>query len=126
MSIRYEGAPATSSITVATSGREVGDDIIPDGEVALIINYDEVFYVQGTVEQLRDFITRADKALRRVEESQTKQGRHMQKQYQELAEAIASQAEAIAEGNFEGRSLWAQVVLLENNIKTLKEWTKEE
>lgn len=126
MSTRYEGAPATSSISMATSGRQVGEDIIPDDQVALIVNYDEVFYIQGTIAQLRDFITRADKALRRVEESQSKQGRHMQQQYKELAETIAGMAEAIAEGNFEGQSLRAQVALLKENINTLEAWTPKE
>ena len=97
MTVRYEGAPATASITVAAGGRQVGDEIVPDDQVALIINYDEVFYIQGTVEQVRDFITRADKALRRVEESRTKQGAQMQKQYKELAAAIADQAQGIAD-----------------------------
>lgn len=126
MSVRYEGAPATSGITMAISGRQVGDDIVPDGQVALIINYDEVFYIQGTVEQVRDFITRADKALRRVEESQSKQGAHMQKQYMELAQAIAGQAEAIAEGHFEGQSLRAQVAMLKENVNRLEAWTPKE
>lgn len=126
MSVRYEGAPATSSISMAVSGREVGEDVIPDGQVALIINYDEVFYIQGTVAQLRDFITRADRALRRVEESQTKQGVHMQKQYRELAAAIADQAQGIADGYFEGQSLIAAVALLKQNIITLEAWTPKE
>lgn len=126
MSVRYEGAPATSGITMAISGRQVGDDIVPDGQVALIINYDEVFYIQGTVEQVRDFITRADKALRRVEESRSKQGAHMQKQYMELAQAIAGQAEAIAEGHFEGQSLRAQVAMLKENVNRLEAWTPKE
>jgi hypothetical protein len=45
------------------------------------------------------------------------------KQYMELANTIASQAEAIAEGKIPGKQLWAQVSGLENNIKTLKAWT---
>lgn len=126
MTVRYEGAPATSSISMAISGRQVGEDIIPDKQVALIINYDEVFYIQGTIEEVRDFINRADKALRRVEESQSKQGVQMQKQYVELAQTIASQAEAIAEGNFEGQSLIAQVALLKENISRLDAWTPKE
>lgn len=126
MTVRYEGAPATATITMATSGRQVGDDIVPDDQVALIINYDEVFYIQGTVEQVRDFITRADKALRRVEESRTKQGAHMQKQYKQLAAAIADQAQGIADGYFEGQSLIAAVALLKENVNTLEAWTPKE
>lgn len=45
------------------------------------------------------------------------------KQYVELAGSIANQAEAIAQGKIPGEQLFAQVSLLENNIKTLKAWT---
>ena len=48
MTVRYEGAGATSTtITVHKAGEEIGEDEVPEGEIALAFNYDEVFYLQG-------------------------------------------------------------------------------
>lgn len=45
------------------------------------------------------------------------------KQYKELANTIALQADAIAEGKIPAEQLNAQVSSLENNIRTLRAWT---
>lgn len=48
MTTRYEGAGAKDTrITVHTAGEEIGDDVVPEGQIALAFNYDEVFYLQG-------------------------------------------------------------------------------
>lgn len=44
-------------------------------------------------------------------------------EYQDLANCIAGQAEAIGQGKIPADQLNAQVALLENNIKTLRAWT---
>lgn len=57
MSTRYEGAGATDvRVTVYPAGEEIGEDIIPEGQLGLILSYDEVFYVQGTAEELRKLL----------------------------------------------------------------------
>jgi hypothetical protein len=49
MSTRFEGAGARDvQITIIEAGEEIGDDVVPDGQIALAFNYDEVFYLQGT------------------------------------------------------------------------------
>jgi hypothetical protein len=55
MTVRYEGAGAANvRVTIADAGQEIGVDTVPAGRVALVFNYDEVFYVQGTLAELRD------------------------------------------------------------------------
>lgn len=66
MSVRYEGAGARDvSVFIARAGEEVGDDTVPEGQIALCLSYDEVFYIVGTPEQLSTLLSWA---LRRVEE----------------------------------------------------------
>lgn len=66
MSVRYEGASARYvSISIARAGEEVGDDTVPEGQIALCLSYDEVFYIVGTPEQVSTLLNRA---LHRVEE----------------------------------------------------------
>jgi hypothetical protein len=66
MSVRYEGAGARDvSVFIATAGEEVGDDVVPEGQIALCLSYDEVFYIVGTKAQVSSLLNRA---LHRVEE----------------------------------------------------------
>lgn len=54
MTTRYEGAGANDvAITIAQAGAEIGVDAVPEGQVALIFNYDEVFYITGTRQDLK-------------------------------------------------------------------------
>jgi hypothetical protein len=53
MTARYEGAAADRTIVdVLTAGEEIGGDVIPAGQVAVVFSYDEVFYLQGTPKAL--------------------------------------------------------------------------
>lgn len=54
MSVRYEGAgAANTTITIHKAGEEIGADEVPEGEIALAFNYDEVFYLQGKPWEVR-------------------------------------------------------------------------
>ena len=122
MSTRYEGAGAADvQVTIVKAGEEIGDDVVPEGQVALVFNYDEVFYIQGTVADLWFLLDRARWQLKHHEK-----GQNMKEEYVQLANTIANQAGAIAEGHFQGQSLRAQVALLKNNINTLEAWTPGE
>lgn len=73
MSTRYEGAGAEDvRVTIFPAGEEVGMDVIPEGQLGLILNYDEVFYIQGTPDQLRKLLQEAldkiNEEVRRTEE----------------------------------------------------------
>ena len=60
MSVRYEGAGAKDTrITIHAAGEEIGDDVIPEGHIALAFNYDEVFYLQGTADDLQTLLVDA-------------------------------------------------------------------
>lgn len=70
MSTRYEGASAKSTtITVHKAGEEIGADVVPEGEIALAFNYDEVFYLQGgawdIAELLQDGLDKIKEATKR-------------------------------------------------------------
>ena len=68
MSVRYEGAGARDvGVSVAQAGEEVGDDIVPEGQLALCFNYDEVFYLVGTAEELDALLGAARASVRFVE-----------------------------------------------------------
>lgn len=57
MTTRYEGAGAKDTrITVIPAGEEIGDDVVPEGQIALAFSYDEVFYLQGTPQQVRELL----------------------------------------------------------------------
>ena len=67
MTVRYEGAGAKgTTITIHTAGEEIGDDVVPEGEIALAFNYDEVFYLQGTAEDLHYVLDVAKNRLGKV------------------------------------------------------------
>ena len=69
MTVRYEGAGAKSTtITIHKAGEEIGADVVPEGQVALAFNYDEVFYIQGTIADVFYVLDRARWELRKVEE----------------------------------------------------------
>jgi hypothetical protein len=69
MSTRFEGAGATGvHFTVIPGGEEIGDDEVPEGQIALAFNYDEVFYIQGTPEEIGTLLTRAQTALAEASE----------------------------------------------------------
>lgn len=71
MSVRYEGADARYTSTyIAKAGEEIGEDTVPEGKVALVMSYDEVFYLVGTVEEIRRFLTGARMDLRLIEEEE--------------------------------------------------------
>ena len=67
MTTRYEGAGAsTTRITVHKAGEELGVDVIPEGQIALAFNYDEVFYLQGTPVEVRALLTKAERAVESI------------------------------------------------------------
>lgn len=71
MTTRYEGAGAKDvRITVLKAGEEIGVDVVPEGQIALCFNYDEVFYLQGTPAEVMTLITKADRALESVIQTQ--------------------------------------------------------
>lgn len=64
MTTRYEGADAKDTrITIIPAGGEIGVDVVPEGQVALCFNYDEVFYLQGTPREVRRVLTDASMKL---------------------------------------------------------------
>ena len=64
MSTRYEGAGAKDTrITIHTAGEEIGDDVVPEGQIALAFNYDEVFYLQGKPHEVRELLDKGIAAL---------------------------------------------------------------
>jgi hypothetical protein len=64
MSTRYEGAGARDvMVTIVKAGKEIGDDVVPEGQIALCFNYDEVFYLQGTPREVSELLTRAERAV---------------------------------------------------------------
>jgi hypothetical protein len=66
MSTRYEGADArNTSAQHLAPGSWIGDVILGADEHALILGYDEVFYVTGTLDELRAFHARIGAALDR-------------------------------------------------------------
>jgi hypothetical protein len=72
MSTRYEGVGASSAGTGWESpGAAIGDDTLERGQYALVINYDEVFYIQGTPDELRAFLVRLDERLQNIEAHST-------------------------------------------------------
>jgi hypothetical protein len=71
MTVRYEGAAAKGvRVTILRAGEEVGVDVVPEGQVALCFNYDEVFYIQGRMEDVFYVLDRARTDLRRIEEEE--------------------------------------------------------
>lgn len=57
MSTRFEGAGAKSTrITIHKAGEEIGEDVVPEGQIALAFNYDEVFYLQGKPWEVRQLL----------------------------------------------------------------------
>lgn len=68
MSVRYEGAAARDvGVGVLRAGEEIGDDIVPEGQMAVVFNYDEVFYLVGTAEDLSQVLGAARSLVRYVE-----------------------------------------------------------
>lgn len=68
MTTRYEGAGAKdTTITIHQAGEEIGADVVPEGEIALAFNYDEVFYLQGTPDEVRRVLSTARMRLREIE-----------------------------------------------------------
>lgn len=54
MSVRYEGSDAAyTTVDVLPAGAEIGEDVVREGHVAVVFEYDEVFYIEGTPERLR-------------------------------------------------------------------------
>ena len=51
-------------LTVLKGGEEIGDEVVPDGQIALCINYDEVFYIQGTASEVRELLQDARDMIR--------------------------------------------------------------
>jgi hypothetical protein len=65
MSVRYEGAGVRNvSPIVLRAGDEIGDDVVPEGQLALCFSYDEVFYIVGPKDGLLQLL---DRARHRVE-----------------------------------------------------------
>ena len=60
MSVRFAGSEALyTSLTIAPAGTWLGEDVVPDGQVALVMDSDEVSYMQGTPELIRKRLQRA-------------------------------------------------------------------
>jgi hypothetical protein len=60
VTVRYEGADARHTFPeVLSEGEEIGEDRVPPGQIALAFSYDEVFYLQGTPEQVRRLLEAA-------------------------------------------------------------------
>ncbi len=54
MSVCFEAFDLNhTSLTIAGAGTEFGEDVVPEGEVALVLSGDEVAYVQGDPDMLR-------------------------------------------------------------------------
>lgn len=71
MTTRFEGAGARDvRVTVLKAGEEIGVDVVPEGEYALAFNYDEVFYIQGTLPDLFYVLDRARHDLLAIEKEQ--------------------------------------------------------
>jgi len=68
MSVRYEGAYAKdTTVSVAQAGEIVGQDEMPEGQIALLLSYDEVFYIQGTRSEVLDVLIDAlERVVREV------------------------------------------------------------
>ena len=57
MSVRYEAIDARyATVSVAQEGEELGEDLVGDGKMALVISYDEVVYIEGTRLELLQLI----------------------------------------------------------------------
>lgn len=64
MSTRYESAGAKDTrVTVLKAGEEIGDDVVGEGNLALVFSYDEVFYMEGPAHDLRMLLTEAMNAV---------------------------------------------------------------
>jgi hypothetical protein len=64
MTTRYEGAGAKdTAITIHEAGEEIGEEVVPEGQMALAFNYDEVFYIQGAPAEISEFLARAARAF---------------------------------------------------------------
>jgi hypothetical protein len=70
MSVRYEGAGGDAGTGWRAPGEQLGEDKLPAGQYALVIEYDEVFYIQDTPERLRNFMIRLDEQLQSIENHQ--------------------------------------------------------
>jgi hypothetical protein len=73
MSTRYEGAGAKDArITVHMPKTLLGEDIIPEGQIALAFNYDEVFYLQGTPAEVRALLIKAERSVESIIQKEKK------------------------------------------------------
>jgi hypothetical protein len=64
MTTRFEGAAAGDvSFTILRAGEEIGVDVVPEGQIALCFNYDEVFYIQGTPEELVHLLAQGQRTI---------------------------------------------------------------
>jgi len=64
MTTRYEGAAAKDvKFTILGAGEEIGVDVVPEGQIALCFNYDEVFYIQGTPEELVRLLAQGQRTI---------------------------------------------------------------
>lgn len=69
MTTRFEGAGARDvRVSIIKAGEEIGADVVPEGQIALAFSYDEVFYIQGTTEDVWFVLDSARQRLRKLEE----------------------------------------------------------
>jgi hypothetical protein len=70
MSASHFDVPPDSVIEVAHPGDDVGADVVPDGQIALLVGDHDtgVAVIQGTHRQLNAFLRRAAQALKQVTE----------------------------------------------------------
>lgn len=67
MSVRYEGADARyAAVYIEPAGTEIGEDVVREGNVALVIEYDEVFYVEGHPNIVRRLLNQALGELNKI------------------------------------------------------------
>ena len=75
MTTRYEGAGARDTrLTIHAGGEEIGYDEVPEGHIALAFNYDEVFYIQGTPDEVHQLLVDAIVKLDRYQAHQRLRG----------------------------------------------------
>lgn len=67
MSVRFEGAHAKYlNVSHVTGGEVLGEDVVAEGQYALVLGYDEVFYIEGTKEELQAAVNRMQAEVDRM------------------------------------------------------------
>lgn len=92
MSIRYEGAYAKDvQIEAFRPGKRIGEDVMT--KESLVINYDEVFYLEGTKTELLEMLARATAAVQSLPDPED---------YKPFTVVGSNDNELLIDGVFEG------------------------